>query len=148
VTPEELALAEADLDAVCAEADRFATVFYDVMFELDPSTRALFPDDLAAQRTKLVDELGVLVQAVTQTRDSENLQGFVARGRELGARHTGYGVHRQHYDVMGRALLAALAATLDPWDARRQRVWTTLYRLITDVMCEGAAAELAPGTPR
>jgi hemoglobin-like flavoprotein len=112
------------------------------MFELAPHAQALFPDDLAAQRTKLVDELSVLVQAVTETHDREGLHAFVARGRELGARHVGYGVQRDDYDVMGRALLAALATVLAPWDEARRGAWTKLYRLITDVMCEGAESEL------
>jgi hypothetical protein len=43
---------------------------------------------------------------------------------------------------MGRALLAALATVLAPWDAARRGAWTKLYRLITDVMCEGAESEL------
>jgi hemoglobin-like flavoprotein len=142
VTPEELTGVEADLEIVLAHADQFATAFYASMFELAPHARALFPDDLAAQRTKLVDELSVLVQAVTETHDREGLHAFVTRGRELGARHVGYGVQRDDYDVMGRALLAALATVLAPWDEARRGAWTKLYRLITDVMCEGAESEL------
>lgn len=148
MTPDELALLETDLQAVLAEPDAFAIAFYEVMFELAPASRSLFPDDLTAQRVKLVDELGVLVQAVTTTRDQADLQDFVARGRELGARHVGYGVHRRDYDVMGQALLAALGATLPTWDAPRLTVWTKLYRLITDVMCEGAATEPTTAVPR
>lgn len=128
-------------------SDQFANAFYESMFELAPRTRALFPYDLTAQREKLVDELGVLVQAVTTTRDHEGLEAFVARGRELGARHIGYGVRREDYDVMGRALLAALSITLAPWDAGQRDAWTKLYRLITDVMCEGTDVESTATRP-
>ncbi len=143
MTPDELALIDADGDIVRSAPDEFATVFYATLFELAPSTRALFPDDLVAQRGKLVDELGFLIDAATSSTASDGgLDEFLARAGELGRRHVGYGVSGHDYGPVGQALIAALRSSIDGWDANHEAAWSKLYRLIADVMREGAEADL------
>lgn len=139
MTPAELALIVADGEVI--RADAFARSFYDTLFEIAPQTRALFPDDLVAQRGKLVDELGFLVDAATGGIDGTepgDLGPFLERATELGRRHVGYGVRGHDYASVGTALTAALSEHVADWDAEHERAWDKLYRLIADVMRAGA----------
>ena len=137
MTPEELALVTDSADVVCADADAFADSFYSTLFEIAPESRALFPTAMTAQKGKLVDELVFLVGA------AQDLDTFVERARGLGARHAGYGVRFGDYEAVGAALVSAVAERVgDDWTIEHQRAWEKLYRLIADVMREGANSSL------
>ena len=61
--------------------------------------------------------------------------------RALGARHVGYGVRAAHYQILGAALLDALAAVLGgDFDAPTREAWATAYNLMAETMLEGAAS--------
>jgi len=143
VTPDELELIAADGEIVRTDAESFAVEFYDTLFEIAPATRELFPDDRVAQRGKLVNELAFLVDAATASRGVGDLGAFVERARDLGRRHVGYGVTGADYAPVGVALVGALRGVVDGWDAAHELAWTKLFRLISDVMREGAAYSVA-----
>jgi len=143
VTPDEFELVAADGEIVRADTGSFAAEFYDTLFEIAPATRELFPDDLVAQRGKLVDELAFLVDAATASRATGDLGAFVDRARDLGRRHVGYGVTGADYAPVGIALVGALRTVVDDWNAAHELAWTKLFRLISDVMREGAESSVA-----
>jgi hemoglobin-like flavoprotein len=134
VTPDELALIDDAASVVEATPDRFAATFYDTLFELAPGTRGLFPDDLAEQKGKLVDELAFLIGA------ARDLDTFVARASDLGHRHVGYGVRNDDYGPVGIALAVALRECMqDDWTPAHEAAWSKLYSLIAGVMRDGAS---------
>ncbi len=141
VSPAELALIESAGEVVRSDPDAFARAFYATLFDVAPEVRELFDDDLTTQRGKLVDEVAFFIAAAA------DLDRFVERARELGRRHVGYGVQRDHYDAVGVALVAAVRErTGDEWTSDHHRAWTKLYRLISDVMLDGArSAQFADG---
>ncbi len=141
VSPAELALIESTGEVVRSDPDAFARAFYATLFDVAPEVRELFDDDLTTQRGKLVDEVAFFIAAAA------DLDRFVERARELGRRHVGYGVQRDHYDAVGVALVAAVRErTGDEWTSDHHRAWTKLYRLISDVMLDGArSAQFADG---
>src|SRR4051812_43381685 len=96
-----IALVQATFHAVVPMADEFSTAFYAHLFELEPSLRSMFSDDLTLQRIKLVDELTAIVDTVGR------LPVLVARTTELGRRHVEYGVEPHHYDLVLDALMHA-----------------------------------------
>lgn len=142
VTPDQLELIAADGREVVTVADEFATRFYATLFEIAPATRELFPDDLVAQRGKLVSELSFLVETATASTETGDLDAFLTRARELGRRHVGYGVRGTDYGPVGISLIAALRDSIDDWNPAREAAWTKLYGLIADVMREGASSEV------
>lgn len=142
MTPDEFELIRRDGEVIRAEADRFSTRFYDALFEIAPSTRDLFSDDLVVQRGKLVDELDFLVATAVASRTAHDLGPFLERARELGRRHVGYGVSGADYEPVGDALVAALRSVIEDWDEAHQNAWNGLFRLISDVMREGASNDL------
>lgn len=134
MTPDELAIVIETVQIASADRDALARSFYDRLFAIAPNTRELFPDDMTEQRGKLVDEFEFLVGAAT------DLDTFVDRARELGARHVDYGVTTADYDAVETALLGALADRLgDDWTPERESAWRRLYRLIAETMLDGAA---------
>ena len=142
--PNQLEMIERDGRVLHERSDEFARAFYATLFDLAPETRALFPDDLTAQRTKLVDELDELISTAVGWRTSGHLDGFVERAHSLGSRHDGYGVTASMYRPVGLALIAALRETVVDFDDDHERAWTTLYRLLADTMREGARGTTTP----
>lgn len=141
MTPEQLALVERSYDAILADGDRFSRRFYERLFERHPESRRLFPEDMAEQRAKLLMELGVLVTTI------RHFDSFVARTKELGARHAGYGVRLTDYDHVGEALLGAFAEVLgDGATPALIEAWERAYDLVAETMLEGASAP--PSLPR
>lgn len=127
--------------AAVRDPDRFGREFYARVFALAPALRALFPDDLAHQRDKLLRALTVVVRGLDVP------EKLVPTLRQLGARHVGYGVQAAHYIVVGEALVDTLDARSEqPLDPATRSAWVRLFGWIAAHMLEGA--EAASGSAR
>ena len=138
MTPADLALIQADAAVFTERPDEYARAFYATLFELAPESRGLFPDDMAAQRAKLTDELRVLLDAADVLRTHGSLAEFAARAHDLGRRHRDYGVTAAAYAPVGVALVAALRETVSGFDDEHVAAWQKLYQVVADTMREGA----------
>jgi hemoglobin-like flavoprotein len=137
MTPHQVALVQSTFAAVAPRAEAVATLFYQRLFELDPSLRGLFRGDMTQQGEKL---MAVLARAVSAL---DRLPEIAATLRALGARHSFYGVQRRHYDTVGNALLWALERTLgEGFTPAVRAAWLEAYVGLTNLMCgrSGAAA--------
>src|SRR4029077_3790650 len=105
-------------------------LFYDRLFEIDPTTRSLFKTiDLADQRRKLIQALTMVVQGL------DHLEALVPTIADLGRRHAQFGVTDAHYDAVGAALLWTLEQGLGSgWTPEVKVAWTDAYALLADVM--------------
>jgi hemoglobin-like flavoprotein len=121
-----------------------ADLFYKRLFELEPQYRALFPDDMAKQKRKLVAMLGFVVRSLDwpdanwrETVSEEDDLCLVMLA--LGRRHSDlYKVPDSSYDVVAQALLWTLDYGLGKaFDARTRAAWTHVYRLIALTMKMG-----------
>ena len=129
---------ETSFDLVAPRGDQLMEIFYARLFAAAPAVRALFPDDMAPQRAKL---LAALVLVRKSLRD---LDAILPKLHALGARHAGYGAEPAHYGVVAAALIAAMADVAgDAWDPRHEDAWSEALGFIAAVMIEGAEAELA-----
>jgi methyl-accepting chemotaxis protein len=129
MTREEIAIIRADWRAVLTIADLAATLFYKKLFELDPSVRALFRDDLTEQKKKLVTMLTI---AVDKLDDPGVLEPIV---RRLGRRHVRYGVRPEHYQTVGAALISTLREGLgDGFDSAHEAAWIKVYGVLAQWM--------------
>lgn len=141
MTPDDLHRIETAIAHLPAVAEPFSRSFYDTLFEIAPDTRSLFSNDLTEQRVKLFDELRALVAMGVALADDG--AAFTSRANALGRRHVGYGAAPAHYELVGAALLAALAEHVPGWDPADRTAWTRLYGLVAQTMLEGA--QLASG---
>jgi hemoglobin-like flavoprotein len=137
MTPEQLALVRRTAVSIEATRHEFGRRFYGHLFELDPSTRRLFPDDNGAQASRFTDEVLGLVAI------AGDLPVFLERARALGERHRRYGVHAADYPVIGDALVAAVADIAEAdWSPLADASWHCMFALIAEGMIEGACGGL------
>jgi hemoglobin-like flavoprotein len=102
MTLEQTTLVQTSFAQVRPIADTAATLFYDRLFELNPSLRGLFKEDLREQRKKL---MAMLATAVDNLHQWDTVAPHV---KQLGLRHVGYGVKPADYDTVGSALIDTL----------------------------------------
>lgn len=137
MTPTEVRLVQEMFEAVMAQAEQTAALFYGRLFELDPSLRPMFKSDMQAQGRKLMGSLALIVRALD---DPVMVQEAV---RQLGQRHATYGVQFEDYETVGEALQWALGRSLGEYfTGDRAEAWTAAYNLMAAKMQE-AAAEVA-----
>ena len=99
---KQIALVQASFAEVVPIADTAAALFYDRLFELDPSLRPMFRGDMKEQGKKLMDMIAVVIVNLPR------LTGILTSVRALGTRHAAYGVRDEHYETVGAALLWTL----------------------------------------
>lgn len=104
-------------------------LFYDRLFTLDPSLRALFKPDMTEQRKLLIAMLGTAVAGL------DRLDTIVPAVRALGQRHKGYGVTDANYDTVGQALLWTLEQGLGKdFTPDVRDAWTETFVLVSNTM--------------
>lgn len=114
-----------------------ADIFYNKLFELDPSLKALFPINkegaMEIQGNKLMGMLGSAVAGLN------NLNVLIPILKNLGKRHVDYKVEQSHYVTVGNALLLTLEAGLgDDFTPEVKEAWTNIYGTMSSVMIEAA----------
>jgi len=102
LTVRQKTLVQESFAGIAGIADDAAVLFYQRLFELDPSLRPMFRGDMAEQRKKLMQMLTAAVKGL------DRLDQLVPVVQDLGRRHAGYGVEDRHYDTVGAALLWTL----------------------------------------
>jgi|ERR1043166_5572288 hemoglobin-like flavoprotein len=111
-----------------------ALVFYQRLFTLDPSLRALFQHDIEQQGVKLMQALQFAVATLERPRE---LQPVL---ESLGRRHVYYGVKECHYETVGAALIDTFAHLLGPsFTPEVREAWTAVYAFMSDTMKNAAA---------
>jgi hemoglobin-like flavoprotein len=114
-------------------ASQAAALFYDNLFESDPSLRGMFRGDMAQQGERL---MGMIAAAVNLLDRPEALVPVL---RNLGGRHVGYGVRDHHYATVGAALIETLEQGLgDAFTPDIREAWIALYGVVSRTMIEGA----------
>ena len=138
LTPRQIQRVRESFAIVARTPREAAAAFYARLFELDPSTRSMFPTDLEPQGRKL---LGVLALVVGRLDELEALGHEV---EALGRRHVGYGVQDDHYATVGEALIGTLAQALGPEFCEDARAgWTKAYVILSERMMAAAREPLA-----
>jgi hemoglobin-like flavoprotein len=133
MTPDQVKIVQDSFAKVAPIADQAATLFYDRLFEVAPSVKAMFPSDLTAQRKKLMATLAVVVGGLS------NLESVLPAASALAIRHVSYGAKAEHYPVVGGALLWTLEQGLgEAWTAEVAAAWTAAYGTLSRYMISEA----------
>lgn len=129
ITAEEASLLRHSWRAIEGDAAGIGDLFYRKLFELAPQLRKHFPQEMAAQREKLMATLG---HAVAYLDHLDTLEEDV---RALGRRHVGYGASEVDYSVVGDALMWTLEQGLgDAWSNDMERAWEKTFTALSQVM--------------
>src|SRR5688572_7905060 len=138
MTPQQKSLVQSTFAQVAPIAETAAALFYNRLFELDPSLRPMFKGNIEEQGRKLMQTLAVAVRGL------DDLGALVPAVRALGNRHAGYGVRDEHYETVAVALLWTLEAGLgDAFTSEARAAWATVYWILADTMKDGATEQLA-----
>lgn len=133
MTVEQRRLVRQSFDALRGQARPVALLFYGRLFELDPSARALFHNDLGRQAGKIMDTLAALAESIDRF---DSMRGQLA---DLGRKHAGYGVRPEQYETVNAALLWAMGQALGPdFDGATRTAWATVLAAVAETMKAGA----------
>lgn len=114
-------------------AETAAQLFYNRLFEIDPSLREMFPEDMSEQRVKLMKTLKIAVAGLSAT------EKILPALQSLGRRHISYEVEEVHYEIVGQALIWTLAQGLgDAFTDEVKAAWLETYTLLATVMQDAA----------
>lgn len=140
MTPTQVELVQQTWKKVVPIAEQAAALFYDRLFELDPSLKPLFKSDLRGQGRKLTSMINTAVVNLSR------LDTIVPAVQDLGRRHVRYGVAPGHYDTVGTALIWTLEKGLgSDFTPSAREAWLSAYTTLATVM-KAAAAEVEPET--
>ena len=138
LTSAEKTLVQNSFATIAPIAGDAAVLFYQRLFELDPSLRSMFPSDMTGQRQKLMHMLTAAVKGL------DHLDHLVPVLEDLGRRHATYGVLDAHYETVGAALLWTLQMGLGAaFTPEVKAAWTTVYGLVASTMQSAAREALA-----
>src|SRR5262245_32315747 len=138
LTDTQKHLVQHSFTAIVPIADDAAALFYQRLFELDPSLEKMFRGDMKEQRRKLMQMLTAAVKGL------DRLEQLVPVVQDLGRRHGGYGVTDRHYDTVGAALLWTLEMGLGSgFTPDVAEAWAEVYGLLAATMKEASREALA-----
>ena len=141
MTPDQIKLVQESFRLVVPIRATAAALFYDRLFAIDGSLRALFKStDMSKQGAKLMASLGFVVHGLSHP------DTILPTVRELARRHVTYGVEEHHYATVGQALIETLATGLGTAFTQEVReAWLAAYGLLAGVMiaAAGEGAEAA-----
>ena len=133
MNPTQIKLVQDSFAKVAPISEQAAVLFYDRLFEVAPSVRAMFPDDMKEQRKKLMATLAIVVGGLS------NLEAVLPAASALAKRHVNYGAKPEHYPVVGGALLWTLEKGLgDAWTPEVAEAWTAAYGTLSGYMIQEA----------
>ncbi len=133
ITTRQIALVQGSFRKVEPIAEQAAEIFYNKLFEYDPSLKPMFKGDIKDQGRKLMATLKVAVNGAS------DLNKLVPVLHQLADRHVGYGVKPKDYTPVGNALLFALKTGLgDEFTPELRQAWVDTFRLIATTMKEHA----------
>ncbi|MEL6167495.1 MAG: globin domain-containing protein [Pseudomonadota bacterium] len=113
-------------------------IFYTRLFEIAPSSRAMFGEDIEDQARKLLQTLNWIIDHLDQP---ETLK---PAAESLAIRHVGYGVVADDYPAVGEALIDTLAKGLgDDFTAEDAAAWGRVYTTLSGIMTSAAYPEPA-----
>ncbi len=112
--------------------------FYALLFSRFPAVRPLFPQQMQAQKDKLLASIGLVVKSL------RNPDGLKQTLLGLGARHAQYGTQEAHYPAVRDTLLDVMSEMAgNLWTTQLNQDWTDALNWVANVMIEGQRAATA-----
>jgi methyl-accepting chemotaxis protein len=133
MTPKQISLVQESWKKVLLISSQAAEIFYTTLFEMDPSLKELFPNDITGQGKKLMAMLDTAVKLL------DNPDKLTPVLQKLGTKHLDYGTKPEHYDTVGAALLKTLSQGLGKdFNTPIKKSWLAVYQTLTKTMITAA----------
>jgi hemoglobin-like flavoprotein len=110
-----------------------ADLFYDRLFELDPSLEGLFSEDLTAQRPRFMKAVAAAVAGL------DDMEAMRTELLDLGRQNLSRGIQPGHYDTLGKALLWTFEHSLaEDFTPPMKEAWAVLYADVSRTLLQAA----------
>lgn len=130
----QVELVQSSFAKVVPISDQAGELFYTHLFEVAPSFRPLFKNDMTTQRRKLMSTLAIAVEGLG------NPEAIIPTVQKLGRSHAGYGVKAKYYETVGETLLWTLEQGLGKdFTPSVRAAWAEAYRFLSEIMKEATA---------
>lgn len=140
MTSEQKSQIKASWKALQPFSTQVVDDFYSKLFEIDPSLRIVFKNDLGEQKRKLMQSLGFVVANMNSPMT------LLPVIRHFGRRHALYGAQPTLFASAKEAFLYALSKHLgETYTIEMQSAWNALLEMLIAPMVAGAH-DAAPGT--
>lgn len=134
MTREQIALVKDSFDSLRPIPKGVGRAFYENLFAMDPALRALFKGDLDAQGAMFVSALGLAVAGLEDATSGERPL------RDLGVRHSAYGVTDAHFATFREALVQTLRGQVGAaFTEAHAAAWRVAFDRIGVVMRDAAS---------
>lgn len=132
MSPQQIKLVRETWGFVIAKSDQAGQLFYTRLFEVAPSVRPLFKEDITLQARKLMNMVTYVVTKL------DKLDTIMTEIKSLAQRHKKYGAVKDHYAVVGECLIFTLKTGLgDRWNPQIEAAWAAVYNALASAMIDG-----------
>lgn len=129
MTPLQMDLVQHSWLQVFPLRETAAAMFYERLFQIEPTLRPLFKADLTQQADKLFATLDAVVSSLGEP------EALALIAQPLGRSHAGYGATPAHYQAVCDALMWTLQASLGKlYTAPVREAWTEAYAALAAAM--------------
>lgn len=138
LSPDQIAHVRSSYKAIAVRKPELFEDFYTRLFVLMPETRAMFPNDIEVQSSKLESAIQIVLSALSNPEPMRPLL------LDLGRAHAGFGVTEGQYHLLSEILLDTLAACAeDDWSPEISAAWGSVLAFVTNCMIEGSRSAAA-----
>lgn len=138
LTPETIATVKATIPFLSENATKLTCEFYQRMFRENPEVKEFFNPAHQASGAQQGALAGAVCAFAQNIETPENLASAVSL---IAHKHVSLGVQPEHYPIVGKHLLGAIDALLDPAPPEILEAWGQAYGFLADVLT-GAEAGL------
>ena len=126
---ELVARLRTSFEGMLGHGEALADVFYADLFSKYPEFRALFKNDMRAQKQKLLQTLNWIVTNLDRPADVRHA------ARELGKKHEAAGVKHEYYPIVRDTLVAAMGKVAGTaWTRELEADWRLSIDLLSALM--------------
>lgn len=126
---QQIALVQTTFEKVEPIAQQTGELFYQRLFEMDPTIRPLFKGDIKKQALMLMTVIGLAVRGLDRPQSIDEAV------KALGVRHAGYGVGITDYNTFGAALIGAMEQAMgSEFTPDVKEAWVEAYGVLSDAM--------------
>lgn len=119
---KQIALVQSTFKKLEPIATDTGELLYQKLFEIDPSLKPLFKSDIKNQAQMLMTAIGLAIKGLDKPTSVEKSV------KQLGTRHTSYGVAPKDYNAFSAALLWALEQSLgDSFTDEVKTAWVEAF---------------------
>lgn len=139
VTGHQRVLVQATYPKLIDNIDTATVIFFDHLFQIDPSLKALFIGEMSVQGRKMIQTLLVIVNTLN---DPDSVGTVI---QETSLRHVTYGVKAEYYQPVGRALIATIRESLGAeCTPEVEAAWAAAVELVSSIAIAAAYPKAEP----